>query len=111
MSLFSYNDVNISAFSSTANLDKIDTWASTWSVDVNPNTKCNKNVSRRLENHLPVHLSFNGFIIIDSKTHCHLGLIFQIDARWSCHIYIWKSLFKVKSIQNAETLTRQECIN
>lgn len=84
------NDVNTAAFSLTADLDKIDTWASTWAVDFNHNKTCNINFSRGSNNHPPVHFGFNGSIINESKTHCHLGLIFQSNARWSCHInYIY----------------------
>lgn len=34
------NDVNAAAIKLKAELDKIDTWDSTWAVDINPNKTC-----------------------------------------------------------------------
>lgn len=80
------NDVNAVAFSFTADLDKIDTGSATCAVDFNPNKTCNINFSWGSNNHPQGHFGFNGSIIDESKARCHLGLIFQSDARWSCHI-------------------------
>lgn len=80
------NDVNTAALSLRADLDKIDTRASTWAVDFNPNKTYIIHFSRDLCNHRSIHFGFNGSLINESITHYHLGLVFQSDATWSFHI-------------------------
>ena len=66
------NDSNIAAMSLTSDLDKIDTWASTWGVDFNSSKTCNVHFSRSLIKHSSVHFGLKGNVINESSTHCHL---------------------------------------
>ena len=70
----------------TSDLDKIDTWASTWGVDFNPSQTFNIIFSRGSVNHPSAHFGFNGNVINESSTYCHLGLLLQNDAKWTTHI-------------------------
>ena len=60
--------------------------ASTWGVDFNPSKTCNINFSRSSFKHPSVHFGFNGNVINELSTHCHLGLLFQNDAKWTSYI-------------------------
>ena len=71
------DDSDVAATSLIADLDTIDTWASSWVVDLNCNKTCYIP---------PVHCGFYGNIINESTKHCHLGLVFHIDAKWTSHI-------------------------
>ena len=53
-------DPNVAAMSLTSDLDKIDTWASSWGVHFNPSKTCNINFSRSSFKHPSVHFGFNG---------------------------------------------------
>ena len=80
------NEPNVAAMSLTSDLDKIDTWASTWVADFNPSKTCNINLSKSTFKHPSVHFGFSGNVINELSTHCHLGLLFQNDAKWTSHI-------------------------
>ena len=80
------NDPNVAAMSLSSDLDKIGTWASTWGVDFNPFKTCNIHFSRSSFKHPSVHFGFNGNVINELSTLCHLGLLFQNNAKWTSHI-------------------------
>ena len=80
------NDPTVAAISLTSDLEKIDIWASTWGVDFKPSKTCNIIFSRSSFKHPPVHFGFNGNVINELSTHCHLGLLFQNDAKWTSHM-------------------------
>lgn len=70
--------VFIIEFALTADIDIINTWTSTWTVDFYPNKNCNIHFSRGLNNPPTVHFCFNGRIINESKTHVIFVLSFKV---------------------------------
>ena len=84
--LFEVNDIHVSAVKLNEVLDRISDWSQKWLVTMNP-TKCRSLVlsSKRDK---PVHpaLYLGGSRIEEVDKHTHLGLIFQSNMSWQCHI-------------------------
>ena len=80
------NDIHVSAVKLNEDLDRISDWSQKWLVTMNP-TKCRSLVfsSKRDK---PVHpaLYLDGSRIEEVDIHTHLGLIFQSNMSWQCHI-------------------------
>ena len=80
------NDVHVSAVKLNEDLDRISDWSKKWLVTMNP-TKC-RSLAFSLKRDKPVHppLYLSGSRIKEVDKHIHLGLMFQSNMSWRCHI-------------------------
>ena len=80
------NDIHVSAVKLNEDLDRIADWSQKWLVAMNPTKCCSLVFSSKRDK--PVHpaLYLNGSHIEEVDKHTHLGLIFQSNMSWQCHI-------------------------
>lgn len=77
------DDAEIAAMDLNADLYILQCWAKTWHMTFNPSKTVYLPISK-LTSYYPIYL--NGVEAKRKLTHCHLGLTFETNMKWSSHI-------------------------